>query len=46
MHQNEIRITDENRDTLYYEAEALGKTYIAALKEQERRQRETYVTGT
>jgi len=39
-HPNEILITDENRDQFFQETEALGKEYVWALKEQERRQNE------
>lgn len=38
LHPNEIKITDENRDALMAEAEALGKAYVFALKEQMKRQ--------
>lgn len=38
VHPNEIKITDENRDILMAEAEALGKSYVLALKEQIKRQ--------
>lgn len=39
-HLNEIKITDENRDTLMAEAEALGKAHVLALKDQMKRQAE------
>lgn len=38
LHPNEIKITDENRDAFMAEAEALGKSYVLALKEQIKRQ--------
>jgi hypothetical protein len=38
IHPKEVIITDENRDQLFQEAEALGKEYVWALKEQIRRQ--------
>jgi hypothetical protein len=38
LHPNEIKITDANRDTFMAEAEALGKAYVFALKEQIKRQ--------
>jgi len=34
IHPNEVRITNENRDAFMAEAEALGKAYVFALKEQ------------
>jgi hypothetical protein len=40
MHPNEIRITNENRETLENLATSLGPAYTAALNEQIRRQRE------
>ena len=39
-HPSEIKITDENRDTLMAEAEVLGKAHVLALKEQIKRQSE------
>lgn len=38
MHPNEIRITQDNRNSLMEEAEILGPAFIAALKEQIERQ--------
>ena len=38
MHPNEIRITQDNRDSLMEEAERMGKAYVSALKEQIERQ--------
>lgn len=38
MHPNEIKITEQNRVELFQSAETLGKEYVWALKEQERRQ--------
>lgn len=38
IHPNEVRITNENRDAFMAEAEALGKAYVFALKDQMKRQ--------
>lgn len=40
MHNNEIKITDTNRDELMALAEAMGKRHVEALKEQMKRQAE------
>ncbi len=40
IHPNEIRITNDNRESLAALANALGSAYVEALKEQERRQKE------
>lgn len=40
QHPNEIKITEQNREHLFQLAESLGKEYVWALKEQERRQNE------
>jgi hypothetical protein len=38
MNPNEIRITKDNQETLMEEAERLGPSHVAALKEQIERQ--------
>lgn len=40
MHPNEIKIDQNNVETLTQEAEKLGPNYVAALKEQSERQKE------
>ena len=40
MHGNEIKINQDNRETLIQEAEILGPAYVAALNEQIERQNE------
>jgi hypothetical protein len=38
MHPNEIKVTEEDVDALMEEAVLRGSLYVAALKEQRRRQ--------
>jgi hypothetical protein len=37
-HEHEVKLTEEVYNELLKEAQSLGKNYVAALKEQKRRQ--------